>query len=667
MDNATLVLSKTQVTVPKDHVHDRPLDGKWTENGPKPRRHSGKRYCIKRNTKLTADETSHITSHTQGGKDNDEDAAPSSCICSPLKMHIRRWRKRRQSKVVPLSKNLSDNNMMRVHGGVATPVTPMKPDTNPFCLGDVQKIQTPEVAINASKLMIPNLLGLVTTEIDTFGQESHPSKIEVLSNEGTRGQIFPSILETSTAKDLPLQKHKPIFKVAPALSDYQQAKTTKMSPNEDHLVSDVSRESICSLRPKTSRGTKQDLDLVIKTDDIIKIQDSMFNVWTREENKQEHIDSDDENLVVPGLEITGNVLSGDELNLDTNTDESDGENNNELADLKSSDDEYDSWVQIEEAVAASRMSSRMNVEKQRDEVSQDQGERGNDVVPGEIQYELKQREQWQLAAIGEWSVICQDDDEVNDDYSQSYLMKDEFQKEQEIREDWRPILDRHQSLSIIQDLRTMQTLSKCTISQSERAMRQFARICRGPVPFSHSGQTKTEAIASLSRKVQRQTKRISEEISNTFMEFYHIFEEIDDLREKQDRVEDFFQKDLVKRDSEKQRASAPPPRSATPRRSSSRLQQWELDINLMDTYSEGRVRSSSLITIMPTIGENDIYTVPERSSQLSRSQCQEIDYDSDDFPEYNGMDYVSPVEGDDVTPVDDTDNKDNDVTFHKIN
>ncbi|XP_038055862.1 uncharacterized protein LOC119727860 [Patiria miniata] len=256
----------------------------------------------------------------------------------------------------------------------------------------------------------------------------------------------------------------------------------------------------------------------------------------------------------------------------------------------------------------------------------------------ELQFERQQREQWQLAALGEWATVCQDYDE--DEYlSECYLRMDEFQKEQAMMKEWKAISERYHSVGVIQDLQNMQTLCKCTINQSERALRQFARICRGPVPLSKSGQTKAEAIAPLSRMVQKQTRRISENISTTFMEFYQIFEELDVLRERQDRVEEFLLNDLKIRDAEVALSQSSSRCSTiTPRQVSSRLQQREIDQDLVDRYMEKyRVRSTDLFEVMPTICENEVFHLEE---------CQELDESEVDFPEYSGMDDVCLDEND---------------------
>ncbi|XP_022105040.1 uncharacterized protein LOC110986980 isoform X1 [Acanthaster planci] len=251
----------------------------------------------------------------------------------------------------------------------------------------------------------------------------------------------------------------------------------------------------------------------------------------------------------------------------------------------------------------------------------------------EMEYERQQHEQWQLAAIGEWSTLCQDHDE--DDYeSECYLRMDEFQKETAIMMDWKAIVEQYRTVGVIQDLQNIETLCKSTINQSERALRQFARICRGPVPLSKSGQTKAEAIASLSRIVQKQTRRICEDISNVFSESYQILEELDLLRERQDRVEESLQRDLREKDAEEERSrSSSLSSTATPRLTSSRLQQREIDQDLVDRYMEyPRVKSTSLFNVMPTIYEDKIF-------QLNEYEEEEEELESD-LPECKGMEDV---------------------------
>ncbi|XP_022079433.1 uncharacterized protein LOC110973159 [Acanthaster planci] len=404
-------------------------------------------------------------------------------------------------------------------------------------------------------------------------------------------------------------------------------------------------------RPKTARGFRRECgrgDLRSVSGGVgVRTVSEVIRTLTREEDREE-----EDEYVISGADLkskksSSSLNSGEALSIWRNPDVFYNEDEVEdQAGLSSKGYEYDTRPKIDKAIpsgqkgvspsANDRNKGTITPKYSKESVDSD----GVIMTPeDELEYDRQQREQWQLAGIGEWSVLCQDYDE--DDYeSECYLRMDELQKEQAIMEDWRAITERYQSIGVIQDLQNMQTLCKCTINQSERALRQFARICRGPVPLSKSGQTKAEAIASLSKKAQKQTRRISERISDTFMEFYQIFEELDILRERQDRVEESLQGDLEKRDASSADLSWSSSQSSvvTPRLISSRIQQRELDMDLVDKYMEDyRVKSTSLFNVMPTIYEDEIFEVEE---------CREEESEGD-FPEYSGMDNVC-FDGDDV-------------------
>ena len=178
----------------------------------------------------------------------------------------------------------------------------------------------------------------------------------------------------------------------------------------------------------------------------------------------------------------------------------------------------------------------------------------------------RQKEQWELAALGEWSLICHDDED-DEELTNSFLSKDEFEKEQEIRRNLKSILAQYQDLHVIQDFQEMLNLSGCPRQQIEWALCQYAHICRGPVPLSTSGQTKAEAVASLSVNLRRQTKRFVQDPHCSFREFPHVVEELDILRERQDTLEESLRRDLRKEDERIRRVQNPIRRMTTKKKS----------------------------------------------------------------------------------------------------
>ena len=214
----------------------------------------------------------------------------------------------------------------------------------------------------------------------------------------------------------------------------------------------------------------------------------------------------------------------------------------------------------------------------------------------------RQKEQWELAALGEWSLICHDDED-DEELTNSFLSKDEFEKEQEIRINLKSILAQYQDLHVIQDFQEMLNLPGCPRQQIEWALRQYAHICRGPVPLSTSGQTKAEAVASLSVNLRRQTKRFVQDPHCSFREFPRVVEELDILRERQDTLEESLIRDLRK-EEERIRMVQNPRRRRRRRKVDLKQPQWKLDRRMVSIYMcERKVKSKSLIDVMKTILE----------------------------------------------------------------
>ncbi|XP_071785322.1 uncharacterized protein [Asterias amurensis] len=217
-----------------------------------------------------------------------------------------------------------------------------------------------------------------------------------------------------------------------------------------------------------------------------------------------------------------------------------------------------------------------------------------------------QKEQWELAALGEWTVICHDDED-NEESTNIYLMKDELHKEQEVRQNLKSIICEFQGLQVIKDLQKMLTFAGCPREQVERALRQYARICHGPVPLTVAGQSKAEAVASLSMNLRRRTKRfVQDQPSCCFKEFVSVMKELDTLRDRQDSVEDYLKINLRKEEARRRKVQPSKRRRKTPRWAPSRkLFQWEIDMILMETYVfyEGKIKSSCRIDVLPIILE----------------------------------------------------------------
>ena len=218
-----------------------------------------------------------------------------------------------------------------------------------------------------------------------------------------------------------------------------------------------------------------------------------------------------------------------------------------------------------------------------------------------------QKEQWELAALGEWSVICHGDED-DEESTNIYLMKDELHKEQEVRQNLKSIICEFQELQVIEDLQKMLTFAGCPREQVERALRQYARICHGPVPLTVSGQSKAEAVESLSMNLWRRTKPfVQDRPSCNFKEFASVMKELDTLRDRQDSVEDYLKINLRKEEARRRKVQPSKRRRKTPRWEPSRkLFQWEIDMILMETYVfyEGKIKSSCRIDVMPVILES---------------------------------------------------------------
>ena len=195
-------------------------------------------------------------------------------------------------------------------------------------------------------------------------------------------------------------------------------------------------------------------------------------------------------------------------------------------------------------------------------------------------------------------MICRDNDEDETD-TKRYLLKDEFEKAEEIRHNLDKIISQFQSVDVVRDFQKMLHQSVCPRAWIERALRQYARFCRGPVPLSVSGQTKAEAVASLSTFLRRQTKKFSTEPPCDFSEFHKVLRELESLRDRQDRVEVFLRKDLKREERRKEMSLG-----LTWWKPNLKLPQWELDKDLADIYCRSKIKSSSLFQVMDTIIEH---------------------------------------------------------------
>ena len=217
-----------------------------------------------------------------------------------------------------------------------------------------------------------------------------------------------------------------------------------------------------------------------------------------------------------------------------------------------------------------------------------------------------QKEQWELAALGEWSLICNDNEDY-EEYTNVYLMMNELEKEQEVREHLKSIICEFQDLQVIKDFQKMLTVPGCPKEQVSRALRQFARICHGPVPLTVSGQSKAEAVVSLSVNLRHRTKRFPRDQLFSFKEFASVLEELDTLRDRQDSVEDSLKINLRKEEARRREAQPPKRiRRKIPRWApSGDLSHWEVDTILMNMYSldDGKIKSSSRIDVMQVILE----------------------------------------------------------------
>ncbi|XP_071786062.1 uncharacterized protein [Asterias amurensis] len=218
-----------------------------------------------------------------------------------------------------------------------------------------------------------------------------------------------------------------------------------------------------------------------------------------------------------------------------------------------------------------------------------------------------QKEQWELAALGEWSLICHDDEDDEESTNRYFMINDELQKEQEVGEHlMKSIICEFQELQVIKDFQKMLTVPGCPKGQVGRALGHYARICHGPVPLTISGQSKAEAVASLSVNLRHRTKHFHQDQLFSFKEFASVLEELDTLRDRQDSVEDSLKRNLRKEEARRRKVQASYRRRQIPRWApSGKLFQWEIDMTLMETYyfDAGKIKSSCRIDVMSCILE----------------------------------------------------------------
>ena len=114
-----------------------------------------------------------------------------------------------------------------------------------------------------------------------------------------------------------------------------------------------------------------------------------------------------------------------------------------------------------------------------------------------------QEEQWELAALGEWSYICHDDDDEEEE-TEDYLGRNEYQKDLVIEKNLKTIVTQFQDVGVMQDLLKMRTLPGCPKDEIERALFQYARICRGPCTPYYNGAGKSRCgVFTLNKSPQK--------------------------------------------------------------------------------------------------------------------------------------------------------------------
>ena len=144
------------------------------------------------------------------------------------------------------------------------------------------------------------------------------------------------------------------------------------------------------------------------------------------------------------------------------------------------DDQNDSFIfgEKQESLRLQNQSNEVSSSYESKQISTDQETAEDCEKLNEIH-----KEQWELAALGEWSLICHDDDDDDEELTNCYIIKDEFEKEQEVRQNLQSIIFQFQDVHVVQYFQKMLTLPGCQRDQIEKAIRQYGRLCRGHVPL----------------------------------------------------------------------------------------------------------------------------------------------------------------------------------------
>ena len=236
------------------------------------------------------------------------------------------------------------------------------------------------------------------------------------------------------------------------------------------------------------------------------------------------------------------------------------------------------------------------------------------------------------------------DEEFNDSSSDDLSLTKQGNSSDEGEENLDDLIARVPQTAVLVDLQSIRTLSRCTINQTDKALRKWAKACDKPFP-SVPNFNKKEVIDLVTKRVQAKTARFRDQLSGLFMQYYKLFEAMDELEATQQRF-------MEKRELPKRRAKTVRfARDTLPTKKVSKVPRV-LAEQYLDTYEADdgtkkllRLKSKSLVHRMDCIVEGDEEAIQEEQEEEHEQDQLEGESERNDSEEANEVEYCSGGEG----------------------
>ena len=236
------------------------------------------------------------------------------------------------------------------------------------------------------------------------------------------------------------------------------------------------------------------------------------------------------------------------------------------------------------------------------------------------------------------------DEEFNDSSSDDLSLTKQGSSSDEGEEDLDDLIARVPQTAVLVDLQSIRTLSRCTINQTEKALRKWAKACDKPFPRVPNFNKK-EVIDLVTKRVQAKTARFRDQLSGLFMQYYKLFEAMDELEATQQRFQE--KRELPKRRAKTVRFA----RDTLPTKKVSKVPRV-LAEQYLDTYEADdgtkkllRLKSKSLVHRMDCIVEGDEEAIQEEQEEEHAQDQLKGESERNDSKEANEVEYRSGEEG----------------------